>query len=94
MVRVEVGKKEVRSRRAQWMRLSNFIDDYPRSDLYMVHSIDGRLKGIVSVRGWAGCDFGSNLSGCLQLYTPSRTLRSASDSDTLTFRIPCTKLST
>ena len=49
MVRVEVGKTEVRSRKAQWMRLSNFIDDYPHSDLYMVHSITGSMKGVWGV---------------------------------------------
>ena len=45
MVRVEVGKTEVRSRKAQWMRLSKFLDDYPHSDLYMVHSLTGSMKG-------------------------------------------------
>ena len=45
MVRVEMGKTEVRSRKAQWMRLSNFLDDYPHSDLYMVHSLTGSMKG-------------------------------------------------
>ena len=34
----------------------------------------------------------SYLCDCLQLYTPSRTLRSASD--TLSLQIPCTRLST
>lgn len=45
MVRVELGKKEVRSRRADWMRLSQFLDSYPHDDLYLVHSISGIMLG-------------------------------------------------
>ncbi|KAK7116780.1 hypothetical protein V1264_002400 [Littorina saxatilis] len=49
MVRVEVGKMEVRSRKAHWMRMDKFLKDYLHSDLYMVHSVSGRLKDLVLI---------------------------------------------
>lgn len=46
IVRVELGKTEVRSRKADWMRMSKFLDSYPHDDLYLVHSLSGKMLGM------------------------------------------------
>ncbi|KAL8586201.1 hypothetical protein ACOMHN_021468 [Nucella lapillus] len=49
LVRVEVGKKEVRQRGAQFVRLHSFLHDYPSNDLYMVHSLKGPMEELVHI---------------------------------------------
>ncbi|XP_076443576.1 lysine-specific demethylase 8-like [Babylonia areolata] len=55
MVRVEIGKKEVRHRNAQWMRLNNFLSDYADNDLYMVNSIKDSMEGLVHIPSTLQC---------------------------------------
>jgi hypothetical protein len=44
LVRVEVGKKEVRGRNPEWMRFNKFLSAYSHNNLYMVHSLTGAMK--------------------------------------------------
>lgn len=55
MVRVEVGKKEMRGRKAKWMRFRDYLEAYTHNDLYLVHSITGLMKNLVHVPATLQC---------------------------------------